>query len=571
MPKSSKYRKSTSARPLDKAASKSRRPFTPIRRFFFKLELLKSPSVPAVLGKRRRDELPEAEAGFEHLHPYDRSSAVDKALESQKENADHGSRPIQVYADDGSRAWTRRPIGPRSHGAQHQDIPVSHDATAEGSTRQPASCSTPRSTHCPLRPRTARLALQNIDSALDDDAVIITALENIPFCCHEDLLAMSRDELVCVAKDLNAKLPKALYIDIDDCRPSSFIRNAIEVLVGICPKVPGAPLRVGRMKMQEDINPHFLEEFSFEKKLEESDNWSPSASPLSRRGRTGDWSVDLQNMLSNPKRLERLDEETEEDIEREGSLGRKRRRLSSDREGDPKPDSDIDMRSLSEDASVLSQASISHNDTNRKVPIQTEAAENARPIPRRVLRSHSRNMVEGTHDVATVADLERRTLTRSSHGKKSKRKCRETKNKPLPTAVNNSIAFPTIASAPQIHEQSTGSESSSDPLAQILTDTSKLTDSQNESVSSSMSKSLPHSEDASAESRDSTTPFMSVKSTLSSVSKMSIDSLPSTRSGRTRISTQSSVFRSHVQGSQEGGREMLTGDSGGTIYMDVSF
>ncbi|KAF8329259.1 hypothetical protein F5887DRAFT_829467, partial [Amanita rubescens] len=75
------------------------------------------------------------------------------------------------------------------------------------------------------------LALQNIDSTLDEDAVIITALECVPFNSHEDLLAMSREELVQVAQTLNDKLPRALSIDTGDERPLSFIRNAIEVLV----------------------------------------------------------------------------------------------------------------------------------------------------------------------------------------------------------------------------------------------------------------------------------------------------------------------------------------------------
>ncbi|KAM6494592.1 hypothetical protein JOM56_009215, partial [Amanita muscaria] len=75
------------------------------------------------------------------------------------------------------------------------------------------------------------VALQNIDTFLGEDAVIITALDNIPFNRHEELLSMSREELVNVALDLNSKLPQALSIDTNEDRPLTFIRNAIEVLV----------------------------------------------------------------------------------------------------------------------------------------------------------------------------------------------------------------------------------------------------------------------------------------------------------------------------------------------------
>ncbi|KIL58085.1 hypothetical protein M378DRAFT_41437, partial [Amanita muscaria Koide BX008] len=85
--------------------------------------------------------------------------------------------------------------------------------------------------HSTRRDRSARVALQNIDTFLGEDAVIITALDNIPFNRHEELLSMSREELVNVALDLNSKLPQALSIDTSEDRPFTFIRNAIEVLV----------------------------------------------------------------------------------------------------------------------------------------------------------------------------------------------------------------------------------------------------------------------------------------------------------------------------------------------------
>jgi hypothetical protein len=75
------------------------------------------------------------------------------------------------------------------------------------------------------------VALQNEDD--DKDAVIITALNSIPFCCHADLLIMSRVELIQTATTMNAKLPKVLQIDVSGSRTNNFIRHSIELLVGI--------------------------------------------------------------------------------------------------------------------------------------------------------------------------------------------------------------------------------------------------------------------------------------------------------------------------------------------------
>ncbi|KAJ3739115.1 hypothetical protein DFH05DRAFT_1407928, partial [Lentinula detonsa] len=86
----------------------------------------------------------------------------------------------------------------------------------------------PPPTPTPAR-RHARAALQNMDETYN--AVVITALENIPFCCHEDLLTMSRSQLVAVARSLNTKLPSVMRIDISDQRTDFCIRKSIEVLV----------------------------------------------------------------------------------------------------------------------------------------------------------------------------------------------------------------------------------------------------------------------------------------------------------------------------------------------------
>ncbi|KAH9838048.1 uncharacterized protein C8Q71DRAFT_706345, partial [Rhodofomes roseus] len=78
-------------------------------------------------------------------------------------------------------------------------------------------------------PRPSCVALQNEDH--EEDAVVITALDVVPFCCHADLLTMDRLQLARVALTLNAKLPLILQIDIRPSRPDVDIRNEIERLV----------------------------------------------------------------------------------------------------------------------------------------------------------------------------------------------------------------------------------------------------------------------------------------------------------------------------------------------------
>lgn len=87
-------------------------------------------------------------------------------------------------------------------------------------------------------------ALQNIDpTESDDDTIIITALSTIPFCCHEDLLTMTREQLISAALSLNVKLPMVLRIDVSHTRSDAFIRRSIEFVVGLS-EVPPAPKAV---------------------------------------------------------------------------------------------------------------------------------------------------------------------------------------------------------------------------------------------------------------------------------------------------------------------------------------
>ncbi|KIY73944.1 hypothetical protein CYLTODRAFT_448543 [Cylindrobasidium torrendii FP15055 ss-10] len=91
----------------------------------------------------------------------------------------------------------------------------------------PAPLDSPRCKDHP-QPR-GQIAILNEDPT--EDAVIVTTFDVVPFCCHKDLLALDRTELVRAALQLNARLPAILSIDIE--RNNKFITDSIEVLVGI--------------------------------------------------------------------------------------------------------------------------------------------------------------------------------------------------------------------------------------------------------------------------------------------------------------------------------------------------
>ncbi len=87
--------------------------------------------------------------------------------------------------------------------------------------------------------RIACVALQNEDTT--EDAIVITALDVIPFCCHADLVTMTRPQLLVVADTMNAKLPLAMQIDTLPARSDASIRHSIELLVGIRDAMPDSP------------------------------------------------------------------------------------------------------------------------------------------------------------------------------------------------------------------------------------------------------------------------------------------------------------------------------------------
>ncbi|KAK2463961.1 hypothetical protein APHAL10511_004012 [Amanita phalloides] len=541
MPKSLKNRK-YKTRPLHEASTKLRKPFTPLRRFFFKLEMLApSPNVPALLGKRRREELLEDEAGFEHLHGYDHTTAVETVLVSrQSKDADGSlSTPIKVYAPDGSRSRTKKPVGPRSLRSLRRRVPSGLSLLRKGGVLPVTTppCATPRPLRCTSTPGSARLALQNVDSTLDNDAIIITALDRIPFDKHEDLLAMSREELVNVAKIFNAKLPLALSIDTSDDRPANFIRNAIEILVGIRSDVPAAPLRNGKMKMPQEEDPRFFEEFSFEKRLEEMESLSPFASPLSsRRVKSGDWSTQLHEMLHIPRKLEPLEEVTEDNFTNDEDSRRKRTRLASWEKTNQEFDSDIMMQ---QNASILLSFSLpAPTECQVQEPSQSTSAA---PCTR-ILRSGSQKFREyaTSSAPAPIPPIKpKRTRANTKRKAKVEKHGRESVASESSASIErNTVVFPKLRStAPDA-----GSESNWSGSGHIASNA----DSIDRLILSSMGGSTGQSECS------TNSAFLSIKSKFSSMSKMSICTA-STKDSR----------RVNKMG------EMSTAESGGS-GMDVS-
>ncbi|KAJ3842450.1 hypothetical protein F5878DRAFT_395136 [Lentinula raphanica] len=225
----------------------------------------------------------------------------------------------------------------------------------------------PTPTPARTRTRAARVALQNVDDTYN--AVVITALEDIPFCCHEDLLTMSRAQLIAVARSLNAKLPAVMRIDTSDQRTDVFIRKSIEVLVGISKPIlvgsrtttlsgaepPGAPRAVKTRKVLsvEEIENSTLENSQArwdtpsgeDAHIDRSALWSPSSpgplsSPLAKRAIIRSTRVARSSELgtlatTGTPKLARLEEEdesispsTHDSETQDGQRDKKRRKYS---------------------------------------------------------------------------------------------------------------------------------------------------------------------------------------------------------------------------------------------------
>lgn len=167
------------------------------------------------------------------------------------------------------------------------------------------------SKHFPAQPQmlpASCVAIANEDHS--ENAVVITALNSLPFCCHADLLVMSRELLVDTAITLNAQLPCALQIDITQRRSSRDIRESIELLVGI--QQSRGPPALRRIRVDHEAYAPKVQLPRLDLAAMETNPTQPSNS-LSDRPRQA--SSLLSAYVSSPDRLTRLDEEEEEPIE----------------------------------------------------------------------------------------------------------------------------------------------------------------------------------------------------------------------------------------------------------------
>ncbi|KAH8832740.1 hypothetical protein DL96DRAFT_1551862 [Flagelloscypha sp. PMI_526] len=194
MVKGSKSRSSNSSQ-----GGKFSNPFTrtPVKKLF---NSLRSSNI-TTLGKRRRDGLEPSYDEFDYgeLDPViDTPPSIQRAVLPPPKRSGHRRNQAISSSQDFNNAYSR----------------------VYGALSPPS-----------------RMALANEDAA--ENAVVITALDELPFCCHADLLIMNRDQLVDAAVSLNERLPRALQIQVRDTISANDIRQSIELLVGIQP--PRAP------------------------------------------------------------------------------------------------------------------------------------------------------------------------------------------------------------------------------------------------------------------------------------------------------------------------------------------
>ncbi|KAJ7702453.1 hypothetical protein B0H17DRAFT_147400 [Mycena rosella] len=255
------------------------------------------------------------------------------------------------------------------------------DPVVDTPPEKPAASST---THTLAHPhasdhKAACMALQNDDLA--EDAVIITALSTLPFCCHEDLLTMSRTALVGVAESLNVKLPAVLRISVSRTRTDAAIRNEIEFVVGLRTEmeVPPAP-RAQRARLEDG---GYVPEVDADEEMDRT----PPTSPSARRGRR------MWQIYGTPgtPRLERLTEENEDEDE-DRPMKRQRTR-SSIQDADDSMDVDVGATPTPTPHPTRPCARVlrSHSEHVPSSPTLT-------PRPR-VLRSHSTKLPAEMADV----------------------------------------------------------------------------------------------------------------------------------------------------------------------------
>jgi hypothetical protein len=324
---------------------------TPIRRFF-KLEVLKSNS-NAIRNKRSRSEGVNREVG----------TISNPLANTPPLSSDIATSPITELdtPDAGQRVQPVRSLD------QHYTPPV--------------PC----------------MALQNSDHSID--AVVISTLLKLPFCCHEDLLTMSPSRIVEVAQEMNERLPEALKIDLSQPRDYGDIRRDVEVLVGIVKStsgitVPGAPLK--RVKSRGRLEPGRVADVNFADDLDFR-AISPPTSPLAfisatrRRRRTGQAKI---TAIMSPTKLTMLREEDEPECE----FGETDMRCQLE---DAEADSDEDVfRAMKKRrTSVSSEENVEMiTPTMRriKVPLKLQKLYddiNTSPTSHHVLTAHSRRKI----------------------------------------------------------------------------------------------------------------------------------------------------------------------------------
>jgi len=203
------------------------------------------------------------------------------------------------------------------------------------------------------------VAIQNEDPT--EDAVVVTSLEKIPFCCHADLLLMNREQLLTAASVLNERLPAALRIDVD--RSDSYIRNSIEFIVGLRNDPPDAPM----------------------KPATPSRNFIPSSpiSPLAKRGRS-----QRSQLVASPSPLGDVTEEEESEgppvVTPCKRPPLKRRKLVQGSASPTPPRAHPRPSTLQNLGSTPTQCITRSQSTHTTRPRQT--------LPDRVLRSHSQKV-----------------------------------------------------------------------------------------------------------------------------------------------------------------------------------
>ncbi|KAG6816698.1 hypothetical protein H0H93_007825 [Arthromyces matolae] len=181
-----------------------------VRRFFFKLDLL---------GKKLRrdgDRVSEDEDEDEDEDTTRMVVDLDPVVDtpaSKKENEKPEYRSLSSHSASAS-ASASIPAGPIGNGNGIRDRFLPRNPQTSAAAVVPTHKDpNPNPNPNPNQNQQSQVAIINEDPS--SDAIIITTLSTIPFCCHEDLLTMSLDQLVRVARALNERLPRALAIDVD--------------------------------------------------------------------------------------------------------------------------------------------------------------------------------------------------------------------------------------------------------------------------------------------------------------------------------------------------------------------